>query len=286
MGLILASQALGASVGAIAFSRFVAPARRVRWMGPLAVTACGILIAFVFRPPLPIALAILAAERQCSTATSSLRTHRSSRAAPAQYRSSAFGVAQAGMSLGQGAAIILAGAAAQIHSPSSVIAAGGAIGALCVRLRGQPCRTRSSPPGGADDVGLSSPEVTEALQEAPVAGAHGGHLCGMWRGPSGPLVPRMAVSFRWRVWGGGSGSAPAGAAHGGLLPVAGGWGGVGQAHWLPRMAVSFRWRGGVGGGCQAHWLPRMAVSFRWRGVAGAVRFSCCRVMALLLHMLG
>src|SRR5215831_4040896 len=59
VGLILASQALGASVGAIAFSRLVAPARRVRWMGPLAVTACGVLIAFVLHPPLPVALAIL-----------------------------------------------------------------------------------------------------------------------------------------------------------------------------------------------------------------------------------
>jgi hypothetical protein len=35
------------------------------------------------------------------------------------------------MSLGQGAAIIAAGAAAQTRSPSDVIAASGAIGALC-----------------------------------------------------------------------------------------------------------------------------------------------------------
>jgi predicted MFS family arabinose efflux permease len=130
VGLILASQALGASAGAIAFSRFVAPARRVRWMGPLAMAACGILTAFVFRPPLPIALAILTASGifDCYqlAANASFVT-----AAPAQYRSGAFGVAQAGMTLGQGAAIILAGAAAQTHSPASVIAAVGATGALC-----------------------------------------------------------------------------------------------------------------------------------------------------------
>jgi hypothetical protein len=35
------------------------------------------------------------------------------------------------MSLGQGAAMIAAGAAAQVHSPSDVIAASGAIGACC-----------------------------------------------------------------------------------------------------------------------------------------------------------
>jgi predicted MFS family arabinose efflux permease len=145
VGLILASQALGASAGAIAFSRFVPPARRVRWMGPLAIAACGILTAFVFRPPLPIALAILTASGifDCYqlAANASFVT-----AAPAQYRSGAFGVAQAGMTLGQGAAIILAGAAAQTHSPASVIAAGGAIGALCgVALAVSHGRARSSP---------------------------------------------------------------------------------------------------------------------------------------------
>ena len=130
VGLILASQAFGASVGAIAFSRLVAPARRVRWMGPLAVTACAILIAFVFHPPLPVALAILALSGvfDCYQLAANASFVR---AAPAQYRSSAFGVAQAGMSLGQGAAMIAAGAAAQIRSPSDVIAASGAIGALC-----------------------------------------------------------------------------------------------------------------------------------------------------------
>lgn len=149
VGLILASQALGASAGAIAFSRFVAPARRGRWMGPLAMAACGILTAFVFRPPLPIALAILTASGifDCYqlAANASFVT-----AAPAQYRSGAFGVAQAGMTLGQGAAIILAGAAAQTHSPASVIAAGGAIGALCAAaLAVSHGRARSSPAKGA-----------------------------------------------------------------------------------------------------------------------------------------
>lgn len=130
VGLLLASQALGASVGAVAFSRFVPPARRVRWMGPLAVTACGILATFVLHPPLPVALAILALSGvfDCYQLAANASFVR---AAPAQHRSGAFGVAQAGMSLGQGAAMIVAGAVAQAHSPSDVIAASGAIGALC-----------------------------------------------------------------------------------------------------------------------------------------------------------
>jgi MFS family permease len=149
VGLILASQAFGASVGAIAFSRFVAPARRVRWMGTLAMAACGILIAFVFRPPLPIALVILTVSGifDCYqlAANASFVT-----AAPEQHRSGTFGVAQAGITLGQGTAMILAGAAAQTHSPSSVIAAGGAIGVLCgAAVAVSHARTRSSSAEGA-----------------------------------------------------------------------------------------------------------------------------------------
>jgi hypothetical protein len=130
VGLILAAQAFGASMGAIAFSRFVSPARRVRWAGPLAVTACGILVVFVLHPPLPATLAILGLSGvfDCYQIAANASFVR---ATPRQYRSSAFGVAQAGMSLGQGAAIIAAGAAAQVRSPSDVIAASGAIGALC-----------------------------------------------------------------------------------------------------------------------------------------------------------
>jgi len=130
VGLLLAAQALGASVGAIAFSRFVPPARRVRWMGPLAVTACGILVIFVLHPPLPAALAILALSGvfDCYQLAANASFVR---AAPAQHRSGAFGVAQAGMSLGQGTAMIVAGAIVQAHPPSDVIAASGAIGALC-----------------------------------------------------------------------------------------------------------------------------------------------------------
>jgi predicted MFS family arabinose efflux permease len=130
VGLILAAPALGASMGAIGFSRLVLPARRVRWIGPLAVTACAILIVFVLHPPLSATLVILGLSGvfDCYQVAANASFVR---ATPRQYRSSVFGVAQAGMSLGQAAAIIAAGAAAQVRSPSDVIAASGAIGALC-----------------------------------------------------------------------------------------------------------------------------------------------------------
>jgi transmembrane secretion effector len=128
VGLILAAPALGASVGAVAFSRLVPPATRVRWMGPLAAAASGVLILFVFRPPLPIALAVLCVSG--SFDCFQLAANASFVAAtPARVRSQAFGIAQGGMSLGQGVAIVAAGALAEHYAPSLVIAASGVVGA-------------------------------------------------------------------------------------------------------------------------------------------------------------
>ena len=51
-------------------------------------------------------------------------------AAPREQRSQAFGLAQGGMSLGQGNLMILAGAAADHFAPAWVIAVCGTIGAV------------------------------------------------------------------------------------------------------------------------------------------------------------
>jgi predicted MFS family arabinose efflux permease len=129
VGLILASPALGASLGAIAFSRLVAPSARIRWMNPLAVAACGVLVLFVFHPPLPVILALLCVSGLFDCYQLAANASFVS-ATPPQQRSQAFGIAQGGMSLGQGVAMIAAGAAAGHTSPSLVIAASGAIGAV------------------------------------------------------------------------------------------------------------------------------------------------------------
>jgi predicted MFS family arabinose efflux permease len=129
VGLILAAPAFGATVGAITFSRFVAPATRLRWMSPLAAAACGVLVLFAFRPPLVIALALLGVSGifDCFQ----LAANASFVAAtPARQRSQAFGIAQGGMNLGQGLAMVVAGAAAGHYDPSLVIAVSGAVGAV------------------------------------------------------------------------------------------------------------------------------------------------------------
>jgi MFS family permease len=129
VGLILAAPAFGATVGAITFSRFVAPERRVRWMSPLAIAACAVLILFVFRPPLPIALMVLAVSGlfDCYQLVANASFVA---ATPARQRSQAFGIAQGGMSLGQGVAMVVAGAAAEHFAPYFVIAASGAVGVV------------------------------------------------------------------------------------------------------------------------------------------------------------
>jgi predicted MFS family arabinose efflux permease len=129
VGLILAAPAFGATVGAIGFSKLVAPATRVRWMSPLAAAACAVLVLFVFHPPLPIALLLLALSGifDCYQLAANASFVA---AAPARQRSQAFGIAQGGMSLGQGVAIVMAGALAEHYAPSLVIAASGAVGAV------------------------------------------------------------------------------------------------------------------------------------------------------------
>jgi MFS family permease len=133
VGFILASQALGASVGAIAFSRLVPPMTRVHWMKPLAVLACAVLVLFVFRPPLPAALALLGLSGIFDCYQLAANASFVS-ATPPQQRSRAFGIAQGGMSLGQGVAMIVAGAAADHYAPSLVIAACGGIGTVVAIL--------------------------------------------------------------------------------------------------------------------------------------------------------
>jgi predicted MFS family arabinose efflux permease len=70
------------------------------------------------------------------------------RAVPYRQRSQAFGIAQGGMNLGQGTAMIIAGAVAQHVAPSDVIAATGLLGtvaAISVALLSRNRATESDP---------------------------------------------------------------------------------------------------------------------------------------------
>jgi MFS family permease len=129
VGLLLAAGATGYTVGAAAFGRLVAPNVRARLIAPLATACSLILILIAVRPGLPVALLILAASGACAcfqvAANSAFVT-----ATPPARRSQAFGLATGGMSLGQGVAMVAAGAAAQHFTPVTVIAASGVAGVI------------------------------------------------------------------------------------------------------------------------------------------------------------
>jgi MFS family permease len=129
VGVILAAQAIGETAGAIILSRYVAPPTRLRLMGPLAVTTCAILVFFFWRPGLAVSLLILIASGLCAAYQLAANAAFVS-ATPQEQRSQACGLAQGGMSLGQGIVLILAGAAAEHFAPARVIAVCGAVGAV------------------------------------------------------------------------------------------------------------------------------------------------------------
>jgi predicted MFS family arabinose efflux permease len=142
MGLLLASGALGLVVGSIAFGRLADPATRIRWTGPMAVAASAVLAAFFLGPDLPFALLILTISGLFTSSQLTANAAFVSAAPPAQL-SQAFGLAQGGMSLGQGTLLVLAGAAAEHIAPTIVVAGDGVVGAVAAAFVALSwCRTR------------------------------------------------------------------------------------------------------------------------------------------------
>jgi predicted MFS family arabinose efflux permease len=133
VGLVLAAEPFGAVLGSLAFSRLIGPPRRLRWMGPLATAASAVLVLFAFRLGLVAVLAVLFAAGVF--ASFQLAANAAFvQAAPPERRSEAFGLAQGGMSLGQGLLMVLAGAAVGRWSPAIVITGCGALGTLAALL--------------------------------------------------------------------------------------------------------------------------------------------------------
>ena len=152
------------------FSRFLAPPTRQRVMGPLAIAACGVLALFILQPGLPGSLLILFASGLAAAYQIAANAAFVS-AAPQEQRSQAFGLAQGGMSLGQGVVMILAGAAADHYSPAWVIAVAGTVGAVvALAIAVSWARDRRRTPNG---------HLQRLLQGS---GSQAG--CRAWRAPS------------------------------------------------------------------------------------------------------
>ena len=150
-GLVIASTVVGTTIATPLFSRFVGPRRRIDLMGPLAVLTCATLVLTALRPGLAASLVIFSLSSVFGTYQLAANTAFVIRV-PNERRAQAFGIASMGVIVGQGAAFVAAGAAAEVLTPAAVIAIGGALGtvvALVLTLRWR----RVSPPGGRHAAG-------------------------------------------------------------------------------------------------------------------------------------
>jgi hypothetical protein len=128
-GLVLASTVFSTSIAIPLFTRFVRPRQRINWMGPLAVLTCGTLVLTALRPGLAASLVIFSLSAACGVYQIAANTAFVVRV-PNERRAQAFGIANMGVIVGQGAAFVAAGAAAEVVTPAAVIAIGGGIGAV------------------------------------------------------------------------------------------------------------------------------------------------------------
>jgi predicted MFS family arabinose efflux permease len=167
-GLVIASTAFSTTIVTPLFTRFVRPRRRLALMGPLAVLTCVTLVATALRPALAVSLAIFSLSAAFGIYQVAANTAFVVRV-PSQRRAQAFGIANMGVIVGQGAAFVAAGAAAEMFSPAAVIAVGGGLGAisgLVLTLRWR----HLSPPGGRHAAGRSH-GLTAVRRSVPLRGS-------------------------------------------------------------------------------------------------------------------
>ena len=128
-GLLIAFSQLGAAVATPVFTKKIGPLTRLTWMGPMAVLSCAVLIVAIARPGLAPSMALFALANVFTMYQIAANTAFVERI-PNDRRAQAFGLANAGIVVGQGIAFALAGAAAEVVPPSTVVALSGGLGAL------------------------------------------------------------------------------------------------------------------------------------------------------------
>jgi hypothetical protein len=128
-GLLIAGAQVGAAIGIPLFTKRIGPLTRLKWMGPMAVCTGGVLLLTAFRPGLAVSLAIFAVSGVFGMYLIAANIAFVERL-PNERRAQGLGLANAGLVVGQGLGFLLAGAAAEVVPPSTVIALGGGLGAL------------------------------------------------------------------------------------------------------------------------------------------------------------
>ena len=150
-GVVIASTVFATTIATPLYSRFVGARRRTDWMGPLAVLTCSILVLTALRPGLAASLVIFSLSAAFAVYQLAANTAFVVRV-PNERRAQAFGIASMGVIVGQGAAFVAAGAAAEFVTPATVIAVGGGIGAVVAFALLLKWR-HLSPPGGRHAAG-------------------------------------------------------------------------------------------------------------------------------------
>lgn len=127
-GLVFAAVPFGTAVGAYLLGRLAGPRRRQRWMGPLAIGACAVLVLCWGRPAFGVSLVIFAISGACAAYQVAANSAFVARV-PAERRGQAFGLANGGMQVAQGLWFLVAGAIAGALTPAGTIALSGGLGA-------------------------------------------------------------------------------------------------------------------------------------------------------------
>jgi predicted MFS family arabinose efflux permease len=129
VGVLLAANPLGAATGIVALTRFVAPARRTRLLGPLAVGSCVPLVASALDPTFAVVVGLWVLSGLCCAyqipANAAFVT-----AVPDAHRGQAFGLAVTALRVTQGLGVLVSGVIAQGTSPSDAVAISGGLGVL------------------------------------------------------------------------------------------------------------------------------------------------------------
>jgi predicted MFS family arabinose efflux permease len=139
-GMLIAASQLGGAISTPLFTKKIGPLTRLSWMGPMAVLTCVILVIAIANLGLVPSMALFALSNTLTIYQVAANTAFVEQI-PNEKRGQAFGLANAGLVVGQGVAFAVAGAAAEVVPPSTVVALSGGIGAviacgLALRWRG------------------------------------------------------------------------------------------------------------------------------------------------------
>jgi predicted MFS family arabinose efflux permease len=145
VGVLLAANPLGTAIGMVLLSRFVAPDRRVRLLGPLAVATSAALLPTALAPGLAWSFAFWALAGLFS-AHDMVTNTQYVRAVPEHARGQAVGLAIAGLRGAQGLGVVIAGVLAEFVTPARVIGILAVLGVLAAWLAAGAWRRATVPP--------------------------------------------------------------------------------------------------------------------------------------------